>query len=130
MIDLRELLQSHKGGGMTKFCELAGVHAHSGRQAVQGYDVRVDTAIKLLKQLGHKPPCEVGEAGDYVRALWAKNPENNTVRTGERLGIHYTTVNNWLRGHTCNPNYTNFLMLCKYLSDSDHDIHNYKFGGF
>ena len=130
MIDLRELLQPHKGRVMPKFCRLAGVHAHSGRQAVKGYDVRVETAIKLLKQLGHKPPCEVGEVGDYVRVLWEKNPKNSTVETSQKLGIHYTTINNWLSGYTCNPNYTNFLMLCKYLSDPDHDIHNYKFGGF
>lgn len=130
MIDLVELLQPHKGRKMSGFCRDADVCVHSGKRAVNGHNVRVQTAIKMIEHLGYKPPCKVEEVGDVIRELWGRNPKNSTILVGYKLGINPATINRWLNGKSPNLNYINFLMFCKHLSEDDAEIHNYKFGAF
>ena len=130
MIDLKELLQPYYGRKMAGFCRDADVCVESGRRAVIGYNVRVKTAFKMLEHLGYEPPCKIEDVNTYIQELWNRETKRSSQRIGDALGIHYATINRWLSNHTCNPNYINFLMLCKHLSEKDEKIHNYTFGGF
>lgn len=130
MIDLVELLQPYRGRKLSGFCKDAGICLPSARKAIDGYNVRVKTAIKVIEHLGYEPPCKVDEVNDYIKELWEREPKRSTILVGYKLGLHNATINRWLTNEICNPNYINFLMLCKHLSNDDEKIHNYTFGAF
>ena len=128
-MSLQKLLQPYTGLIFNDLAETAEVRPFSVRTLRKGRTVQCYLAIRVFEQLGVEPPCKIEDVNSYMRSLWDSREQDDRLVVSAELGLHYTTIDKWIYLQNVQPNFVNFLLFCKHVSD-DKRIHRYTFGGF